>query len=75
MFKALTVIASAFLFTVLGIVASVVLVMNRPTDFQDREGVWTAIMVLLPTTGGFVAGVVVGLIAASLAPSPQTPPR
>ena len=69
MFKTIAVIASTFLFTILGIAAAVVLVLNRPQDMQDRDGIWTALMVLLPTAGGFVAGAVVGLVAASLAPS------
>lgn len=69
MFKTIAVIASTFLFTILGIAAAVVLVLNRPQDLQDRDGIWTALMVLLPTTGGLIAGAVVGLLAASLAPS------
>ena len=69
MFKTIAVIASTFLFTVLGIAASVVLVLNRPQGLEDREGIWTAFMVMLPTAGGFVAGAIIGLVAASLAPS------
>ena len=75
MFKTIAVIGSAFLFTVLGIVAAGVLVMNRPADMRDNEGIWTAFMVLLPTAGGLVAGVVVGILAASFAPSSPNPPR
>lgn len=66
-------IVSTFLFTMLGIVSAVVLVLNRPADLSDREGIWTSLMVLLPTAGGLVAGLVVGIIAASFAPS--LPPR
>ena len=73
MFKTIAVIVSAFLFTILGIVAAIVLVWNRPADMNDREGIWTSMMVLLPTAGGLVAGLVVGVIAASFAPS--SPPR
>ena len=73
MFKTIAVIVSTFLFTILGIVAASVLVLNRPVDMNDRDGIWTSLMVLLPTAGGLVAGLVVGVIAASFAPS--MPPR
>ncbi len=64
MFKTIAIITSSIFFTILGIIAGLVIVLNRPADFQDREGFITILMVLLPTAGGLLAGIVVGVLAA-----------
>jgi hypothetical protein len=63
-------------FTVLGLMAGLVIVLNLPEGFHDPEGFITCLMVLGPTGGGVVAGVVVGLIAAAVGgpPSPRKMP-
>ena len=66
MFKTIAVIISAVIFTILGIIAGVIIVLNRPSEFQDREGIFTVLGVLLPTAGGLVAGLVVGMLAAAM---------
>jgi hypothetical protein len=70
MLQMFAIIGCAIVFTVIGLGAGIAVVLNLPDDFRDHEGVATALMVLLPAAGGLVAGVVVGLIAASFSPPP-----
>ncbi|MGI8981822.1 MAG: hypothetical protein ACR2FY_21540 [Pirellulaceae bacterium] len=64
MFKTIAIITSSIIFTVLGIIAGLVIVLNRPSDSHDPEGWLTLLMVMLPTAGGLLAGIVVGVLAA-----------
>ncbi len=66
MFKTIAIITSSIFFTILGIIAGLVIVLNRPADFRDSEGFITILMVMLPTAGGLLAGIVVGVLAAMM---------
>jgi hypothetical protein len=64
--KSIVILASTALFTVLGIIAGTVVVLNLPKDLHDPEGFMRPMSVLCPAAGGLVAGVVVGIIAVVL---------
>ena len=66
MLRLFAVIGCAIVFTVLGLIAGLIIVVNRPIDMHDPEGMITVMMVLGPTAGGVISGVVVGLIAAGI---------
>ena len=73
MFKTIAIIISSIIFTILGMITGLVIVLNRTADFQDREGFITVLMVLLPTAGGLLAGIVVGMLAAVIGGSAARP--
>ena len=72
MLRMFAVMGCAIVFTVVGLLAGLILVLNRPQNIHDPEGFLTIMMVLGPTAGGVVAGIVVGLLAASV--SGRQPP-
>jgi hypothetical protein len=61
--KTIIILASAFVFTVLGLATGVAIMWNRSPDFRDHEGVATFFMIAVPTVGGLVAGTLLGLFA------------
>ncbi|MBC7855193.1 MAG: hypothetical protein IAF94_17315 [Pirellulaceae bacterium] len=73
MFKTIAIIISSIVFTILGIIAGLVIVLNCPGDLHDNEGFITILMVMLPTAGGLLAGIVVGVMAAVLGGSAMRP--
>jgi hypothetical protein len=54
-FKTIAIILSSIFFTILGIIAGVVIVLNRPADIHDPEGFITILMVMMPTACGLLA--------------------
>jgi ABC-type molybdate transport system permease subunit len=73
MARVIVILASAAIFTMLGMGAATLILLNRPPGFQDREGVITTMMVLGPTVGGLLAGTALGFFATlSLKTTPRT---
>jgi hypothetical protein len=66
MVKSIIILASTGFFTILGIAAGVVILLNRTKDFSDHEGFTTAMMVACPTAAGLVAGFLIGVAATAL---------
>ena len=69
MLRLFAVIGCSIVFAVLGLIAGLIMVLNRPENMHDPEGFITVMMVLGPTAGGTVAGVTVGLIASAVSGS------
>ena len=70
--RTVAIILSAVIFTIMGMLAGLMIVVNRPRNFSDPEGLITMAMVIVPTAGGLIAGVIVGIIAARM--SDRGPP-
>jgi hypothetical protein len=68
MARSILIVASTFLFTVLGLVTGIALLLTLPKDFYDPEGFQRGVMMMLPLAGGGVFGLIVGAIAASFWP-------
>ena len=64
MARVIAIIVSAAIFTVLGMGAAALILLNRPAGFQDHVGFITTMMVLVPTVGGLVAGTALGFFAS-----------
>jgi len=63
--KPILVLISAFWFAVMGVLVSITILWGLPSDYHDHNGFPTVLMVTLPTLGGAVFGLFVGMTAAS----------
>jgi hypothetical protein len=63
--KPILVLISTFLFSVMGLLVGIAILWGLPKDYHDHQGVATALMVILPSLGGAVFGLFVGMTAAS----------
>lgn len=66
MARTITVIASAFVFAVVGLIAGIAVNLTRADDFSDRNGVFTVFTTLIPTAGGMFFGTCVGAFAVGI---------
>jgi hypothetical protein len=71
MLRLAVIVVCPIVFTILGLAAGLAIVTNLPDNFHDSEGVATTLMVMCPTVGGFVAGLVVGLLGIFVALPPR----
>ena len=63
--KPILVLISTFLFTIMGLLVGTTILWGLPRDYHDHQGVATSLMVILPTLGGAIFGLLVGMTAAS----------
>jgi len=64
--KTIVIVVATVVFTILGMLTGLVIVLNLPRELHDPEGIIRIMSVLAPTAGGLIAGVIVGVIAVSL---------